>query len=429
MSLTTRVLIGLVAGLAIGVGLVLFAPLSWREVAVWIEPIGTLWTRGLQMTVLPLVVTLLFASAAGGGTGIGTLGLRAIVVFAVLLGLVATLTILVAPALFDMFTIAPAGPELLAPSAPTVSGELPTFRDWLVNLVPSNVLAAGSTGMMLPIIIATLLFGAAAARLPTEYRDQLLGGANAICAMTLVLVRWMLALAPIGVFALALPLAIRLGVTALGAVVAYVIITALMMLVVIAAMYPLATLRGTSIRTFARAVAPAQGIAISARSSLAALPALIEGASVLGLSPRVGAFIMPFSTSLFRLGAAVALPVGVIFVSHLYGVSLSTAQHITIAVTSVLLSFSVPGIPGGSILVMAPVLLSVGLPVEGLGILLGVDTIPDMFRTTTNVTGTMAAAVLVGDSADDSGLPRSYETPIGTPVPDAARAFRKDGRI
>jgi proton glutamate symport protein len=154
-------------------------------------------------------------------------------------------------------------------------------------------------------------------------------------------------------------------------------------------------LRGVPLRDFARALAPAQGIAVSARSSLAALPALIDGASALGMPERVTGFFLPFSASLFRLGSAAALPVGVLFIATLYGVDLTSAQLITVGVTSVLLTFSVPGIPGGSILIMAPVLLAVGLPVEGIGILLGVDTIPDMFRTTANVTGTMTAAVVL----------------------------------
>ncbi len=426
MSLTNRVLVALTAGLTAGILLVLFAPQSWRDIAMLIEPIGTIWTRGLQMTVLPLVVSLLFTAVMGGGSGIGTLGVRGILVFAVLLLLVAAMTVSVAPALFDLFTIDPANAAQLAPADAPLTRDLPGATEWLISVVPSNILAAGAGGAMLPVIVATLLFGAAAARVPGEYREQLLVGANAICAMTLVLVRWMLSLAPIGVFALAVPLAIRLGVTALGAVLAYVVVTAALTLGVIAVLYPLVLLRGANVRTFARAVAPAQGIAISARSSLAALPALIEGAASLGLSPRIAAFFMPFSTSLFRLGAAVALPAGVLFVARLYGVALTTSDLVTIAVTSVMLSFSAPGIPGGSILIMAPVLVSVGVPVEGLGILLGVDTIPDMFRTTTNVTATMAAAVLVGDKADDSGLPRSYETPIDTPIPPAAQEFRKD---
>ncbi|MEO5825663.1 MAG: cation:dicarboxylase symporter family transporter [Gemmatimonadales bacterium] len=425
MSLTSRVLTGLVAGLVGGILLVLVAPPTWRDMAIWVEPIGTLWTRGLQMTVLPLVVSLLFVAVMGGGSGIGTLGLRAIVVFATLLLVVAGLTVMVAPALFDLFTINAS--DAVVPTASVAAGtnDLPGVREWIVNLLPTNIIASGASGTMLPVIVATLLFGAAAARVPGEYREQLLGVANAVCAMTLVLVRWILSVAPIGVFALALPLAVRLGVTALGAVVAYVVVTAVLTTAVIGALYLLVMVRGSGVQLFARAVAPAQGIAISARSSLAALPALIDGAALLGLSPRIAAFFMPFSTSLFRLGAGVALPVGVLFVGRLYGVALGPAELVTIAVTSVAVSFSAPSIPGGSILIMAPVLLSVGLPVEGLGILLGVDTIPDMFRTTVNVTGTMATAVIVGDAADDSRLPPSGATPIGTPIPPAARAFRQ----
>ena len=98
---------------------------------------------------------------------------------------------------------------------------------------------------------------------------------------------------------------------------------------------------------------------------------------------------------MFRAGAGIGQTVGVLFIAKLYGVDLGTAQLATIAVTSVITSFSVPGVPGGSILVMIPVLMAAGIPVEGIGILLGVDTIPDMFRTTTNVTGHMAAATIV----------------------------------
>jgi len=216
-----------------------------------------------------------------------------------------------------------------------------------------------------------------------------------IGAVTLIVVRGILSLAPYGVFALAVPLALRLGTTALGAVAVYVVTVSALSLIVIAAMYPLALLRGVSLRQFARALAPAQGIAVSARSSLAALPALIDGASALGMPERVTGFFLPFSTSLFRLGAAVALPAGVLFIAALYGVDLTPAQLVIVGVTSALLTFSAPGIPGGSILIMAPVLLAVGLPVEGVGILLGVDTIPDMFRTTANVTGAMTAAVVL----------------------------------
>src|SRR5690606_8357292 len=136
-----------------------------------------------------------------------------------------------------------------------------------------------STGAMLPIIVATLMFGAAATRLPQETRERLNRAAEAVGSVTIIVVRGILSLAPIGVFALAVPLALRLGTTALGAVAVYVVVTAALSLVAMAVMYPLVRLRGIRIGDFARALAPAQGIAVSARSSLAALPALIDGAT------------------------------------------------------------------------------------------------------------------------------------------------------
>jgi Na+/H+-dicarboxylate symporter len=106
----------------------------------------------------------------------------------------------------------------------------------------------------------------------------------------------------------------------------------------------------------------------------------------------VSRFILPLSASVFRAGAAVAMPVGVLFLARLYGAALSPAQLASIVFTVILSSFAVPGIPGGSIIAMVPVLAAVNLPVDGIGILLAVDTIPDMFRTTANVTGSLALA-------------------------------------
>lgn len=395
MSLTTRVLLGLLAGLAFGIALAAWLPPSWQVVAAWIEPIGALWTRALQLTVIPLVVTLLFTGVSSGGGGVGTLGVRGVLFFLITLSAVAAFTLLVAPAIFDRIQIDATAAEALRAGSSAPDAVVPSFRDWLVGLMPNNLLSAMSAGAMLPIIVATLMFAAAATRLPQGTRERLERAAESIGSITIIVVRGVLSLAPYGVFALAVPLALTLGTTALGAVAVYVVVAAGLTLVAIAAMYPLARLRGVSIRDFARALAPAQGIAVSARSSLAALPALIDGAASLGMTDRVTGFFLPFSASLFRMGSAVGLPVGVLFIAALYGVDLSTAQLVTVGVTSVLLTFSVPGIPGGSILIMAPVLLSVGLPVEGIGILLGVDTIPDMFRTTANVTGTMTAAVVL----------------------------------
>jgi Na+/H+-dicarboxylate symporter len=215
----------------------------------------------------------------------------------------------------------------------------------------------------------------------------------------LVLVRWILALAPIGVFALALPLAATMGLAAAGALGFYVVLVSLLAILFSAlVLYPAAVVLGrVPLRRFARAAAPAQAVALSSRSSLASLPPMMEGASkVLGLPPEISSFLVPLAASIFRAGAAVGVTTGILFLARLYGVELSGAQLATVVLTVVLTSFSVPGIPGGSILVMLPALAAAGIPEAGVGLLLGVDTIPDMFRTATNVTGHMTAAAIVG---------------------------------
>jgi Na+/H+-dicarboxylate symporter len=199
------------------------------------------------------------------------------------------------------------------------------------------------------------------------------------------------------VFALSLPLVARLGAVAIGALAAYVALIAVATTVfALVVLYPAAAIFGrVPIERFARAVFPAQAVAFASRTSLAALPALIEGAQrKLGMTAETSGFLLPLASALFRVGAAMGLTVGTVFIARLYGADLTSAQVLTAAATAVLTSFSIPGIPGGSIIAMVPVLASVGLPAEGIGVLLGVDTIPDAFRTTANVTGQMAAALI-----------------------------------
>jgi Na+/H+-dicarboxylate symporter len=175
------------------------------------------------------------------------------------------------------------------------------------------------------------------------------------------------------------------------------VVSALSMLL-IGLLYPVAVIGGrVTLVAFARAILPAQAMAFSGRSSLAALPAMITATrDTLKLPSQIAGFLVPLLTATFRIGAGVGQTVPVVFIAHLYGIPLGPAQLATIAFTSIIVSFSIPGIPGGTIIAMVPVLMAAGLPIEGAGIMLGVDTIPDMFRTTANVTGDMTAAVVLG---------------------------------
>jgi Na+/H+-dicarboxylate symporter len=432
LSLTTRVLVGLIAGLGAGALISALDVPALDTTVNWISVLGLVWVNGLRMTIVPLVMAGLIVGAASArdARSLGRLGGRALLIFILLLTAAATFTVFVGPALMSLLPIDPAAAAALRANTaqaaaaagvqPAASG-FPDFRQWFVDLVPSNPVRAAADGGMLAIIVFSLAIGIAITRIGTEERATVVGFFRGLFDSMLVLIRWVLELAPIGVFALALPLASTLGLAAAGAVVYYVIIVVGMCCLFIALLYPIASIVGrVSVAQFARGVAPAQAVAISARSSLASLPAMIQGGEKqLGFPLEIRNFFLPLSASTFRVGGAIGIITGVLFVARLYGVDLAPVQLATVALTTVLITFSIPGVPAGSILVMAPVLISVGLPAEGIGILLGVDTIPDMFRTTTNVTGTMTAATILADRerrAEPSTAPVSDVTPQPTPI-------------
>ena len=413
MSLTTKVLVALTSGLALGIAAA-NSPVLARLVP-FIEPVGTLWINAIRMTVIPLVVgsIVVGVTAAPDSRTIGRIGARALVLFLLLLAAGAACTALIAPSLFRLIPLDPdaiAALRTTAASAAQAAGEsakrVPTLTQWLVELIPTNPIKAAADGAMLPLIVFTLMFALAITQIAAEGRAVLERFFKGIADTALTLVRWVLALAPIGVFALAVPLAARLGASAAGALAGYIVVTCIMTTgFSLLVLYPLAAVGGRmGVGTFARGALPAQAVALSSRSSLAALPAMMEGARTrLGLPEQIASFFLPLAASTFRIGGSIGLTCGVLFVARLYGVDLGPAQLGTVVLTVVLTTFSIPGIPMGSIVAMVPVLLAAGVPVEGMGVLLGADTIPDMFRTTSNVTGDLAAAAVLGRGEQSQG--------------------------
>ena len=417
-------LLGLVAGLA--VGFAVNASPALRGIVPWIEPLGSIFINAIRMTVVPLVVASLVVGVAGASDAraIGRVGGRALVLFVALVLAGAVFGAIIAqPILTRMIDPGTAGAiaggaSELAGSAQEGAQRLPTFAQWLIDLVPSNPIRAAADGAMLPLIVFSLLFGVALLRLDADRRRPIIGFFEGVADAMLVLVRWVLVLAPIGVFALAVPLAARMGLAAAGALAGFVVLVSAMSVAFMAlVLYPAASAIGrVPLGTFARAIAPSQAVAFSSRSSLAALPAMIEAAETrLGFPPEISRFLLPLSASTFRAGSGVGLTVSVLFVARLYGVDLSVAQIATVIATVLLTSFSVPGIPNGSIIAMVPILVAAGIPVEGIGILLSIDTIPDMFRTTTNVTGHMTAAAILSRSRSRALVPIA-DAPGSTPL-------------
>jgi Na+/H+-dicarboxylate symporter len=369
-------------------------------VAFAIEPVGTLWTNAIRMTVIPLVVALIVTGVAEQADlrRIGRLGGLAIAVFAALLLLGGLFAVAVARPLLGGLTVAPSAVESLrAGLSASAAAPMPSLTQRILETVPVNPIKAAADGALLPLVVFTLLFAAALTRLEPARREPVVRFFQGISEAMLVLVGWVLVLAPLGIFALALGLGARLGVAAVGALLRYVVVLSGVLLAITIALYPVAWLmgRGGLIR-FAAAVGPAQAVAFSSRSSLAALPALIAGArDRLGSPPAVVGFVLPLAVSVFRFTVPANWVVGTLFLSRLYGVDLPLAALLGLVVTATLISFSVPGIPSASLFLLAPVLVSLGLPAEGAGILIAVDVIPDMFKTVGNVTGHLTATAVV----------------------------------
>lgn len=415
MSLTTRVLIALVLGLVAGMAVAAYPLPALLSVVHVIEPIGVLWVNAIRMTVIPLVISLLVTGVASSTDArtVGRIGARSFMAFVGLLALSAVVALVVAPPLFTWLHIDPATSAALraaasgsAAATTAAASATPGFAQWLVDIVPTNPIRAAADGAMLPLVVFTLAFALALLRLPAERREPVLVVFRALGDAMLVLVRWIIALAPVGVFALMLPLASRTGVAVAGALGYYVVAMAVACLALIALLYPTAALAARlSIPRFARAVFPAQAVAISSSSSLASLPALIDGAERrLGLPTSVAGVTLPLAVSAFKIGSPVVWSVAAIFLASFYGVPLDASGRLMVAATAALTSFSVPGVPHGWLLIIAPLLASLGIPAEGIGLLIAVDVIPDMFATTLNVTGDMVAAGIVA-RGERAGVP------------------------
>jgi proton glutamate symport protein len=211
-------------------------------------------------------------------------------------------------------------------------------------------------------------------------------------------------LAPIGVFALVLPLAANAGAGLVGAIGFYIVAYSVMCIVASLLLYPVAALFGRiSIGRFARAALEPQLIAISSSSSIASLPALVESAErELELPSSITGFVLPLAVSTFKIAGPVSWTVGALFVGWFYGVPLHARELATIGFAAVFLAFGVPGVPRGAFIMLAPLFIAIGLPVEGIGILIAVDAMPDTFATVLNVTGYLTAAAVVAQGESPS---------------------------
>ena len=412
MSQTKRVMAGLVAGVVIGILLAWLDPVLANGVADVVQPFGKLWINALQMTVVPLVLALVIVgvNAASDAAHSGRVARRAMVIFLVLLTAAAAMTAVLAPLVLSQLQPDPAVAAALRGNEAELPATTGGWADALTAIIPSNAVAAAAAGAMLPLVTFALFFGFALTRLDAAPREQVVSFFKAVSEAMIVIVRWVLWVAPIGIFALVLALTARAGWGMLQALGIYILLECALYLLATVLLVALAVTAGRQrLGHFLSAIAPVQAVAASTQSSLATLPAMLESSERrLGFPQTVSALVLPMAVSLFRITSPIQYIATASFIAWAMGIELSTAQLATGVGLSVLVSMGSVGLPGQAIFIATnlPVSQAMGLPVAPLAVLMAVDAIPDVLATVGNVTADMTVNALVASrSGTDAEAP------------------------
>ena len=408
MSNATRILLALVAGLILGIVSADASPETAKALADIADPIGTLWLNGLRMTIVPLVVALLITgiaqtaeAARAGKMAVRTLlWIIGLMTFSAVAGAILTPSLL---ALWPMPGESAAALKAALGTAPAV-GVVPPFSDIVRALVPTNPIAAASKDDILPLMIFTLALAFAITRLAPDPRKLLTGFFAALADALVIVIEWVLKLAPLGVFALAYVVGARSGVAAFGALLHYVVIVSVVGIVIGLIAYPVAVFSGrVPLGRFAREVAPVQALAISTQSSLACLPLMLKKSQALGVRGSTADLVLPMAVALLRItGPAVNIAVA-LYIAHWFGVTMGPWQWGIAVVVAVLTSMGAVSLPGqvSFFTSCAPICIAIGAPIEPLALLVAVETLPDIFRTLGNAQMDVALTTAVEAQSDD----------------------------
>jgi len=367
--------------------------------------VGGLWLKALEMTVVPLIIGLLVtgiaqsAEAARGGRIAGRAVLW-IVILSTASAVIGTALILLFLRLVPLSAssvqalrsaIASAQPMHAQAASGSVAG---FFKD----LVPENIVSAAANSDILPLVVATLLFALAVSRIAPRRRASLVDFFAGITDAFLVIIGWVLMLAPVGVLALAFGLGAAAGGAAFAALVHYIILVSAVGLVITIAAYPVAVVGGrVPLARFSRALLPPQGIAISTRSSLACLPAMLTSARQIGLRDDVVDVTLPIAVALFRAtGPAMNVAVA-IYVAYAVGLHPGPGAIVAATLVGAVMSYPAISLPGeiSYISSIAPIALALGAPIAPLALLVAVEMIPDIIRTLGNVCADVAVTAVV----------------------------------
>jgi proton glutamate symport protein len=405
------VLIALVAGLAAG-ALARTAGWSWRDPALEAASmIGGIWLDALKMTVIPLIVALLVTGIARGAEAAraGRIAGRSVLWIVI----VCTGSAIFGAVMIQLLTHAfPLGQSaanalragLAGIGATASSAPVPSVADFFRKIVPDNVVAAAANGDVLPLVVFSLLFALAVARISADGRRAVVGLFAAIADALLVIIGWVLRIAPLGVFALAFAVGASAGGAAFAALAHYIVLISAIGVLVTLVGYPVAVLAGRiGAGTFTRAMIAPQSVAVSTRSSLASLPAMLGAAREMGVREQIADVTLPMAVALFR-ATGPAMNVAVAFyVAHWLGIEPSLGQMIAATAVASVISYGAVSLPGevSFISSIAPIAMALGVPIAPLALLVAVEMVPDIFRTLGNVTLDVAVTTAVNRFAGE----------------------------
>lgn len=402
------VLVALVLGLAAG------AVMGPADEAVRLPVLqasgllGGIWLDALKMVVIPLIVALLIVGIAKGAEAIraGRVAARSVVWFAAVYALSAIVGIVLLSLLLDLWPLPPtaaaalsAGMAAIDPEA--AAGSVPGAADFFRSIIPPNVIAAAAEGNVMQLVVFTALFAAAVSMIEEHRRRTVVALFEGIVDALLMVIGWVLWVAPLGVFALAFTLGATAGGAAFAGVLHYILLVSMLGLAVMTVGYVIAALAGRiPLGVFAKGMVGAQIIALTTQSSLASLPAMLASARILGISERVADVTLPLAVALFR-ATGPAMNVGVAYyVAHWLGLAPSFAQLATATAVAAVVSFGSVSLPGqiSFLTSITPIAIAMGVPIAPLAILVAVENIPDIVRTIGNVTLDVAVTAAVDRS-------------------------------
>jgi Na+/H+-dicarboxylate symporter len=365
------------------------------------------------MTVIPLIVALLVVGVISGSDAAraGGLATKAVLWFGAFYVFSAAFGAFMTPALLALWPLPGEAAEALRNGLAGVDQSatqvtVPAIGDFFKNLVPGNPVAAAAEDQILPLVIFTALFAFALARLSAERRAPALGFFEAVGDAMLLVIGWVLALAPIGVFALAFSFGAGAGATSLGAIAHYVIIISALGVILTGVGFLIAIFVARfAPGAFLRAIGGPSAVALATRSSLASLPAMLAAADALGVKRRDADVALPLSVALFR-ATGPAMNIGVaLYVAHWLGVEITPAGYVGGIAVASLASIGAVSLPGQVSFVtsIAPISVALGVPIEPLALLLALETIPDTFRTLGNVVLDVAVTGVVSERGGMEG--------------------------